>query len=180
MKRMMTLIAAAGLTAAAVAQRQTAPVALLHTETGFELTVPLSSAETAPLFGPEGERAWCGPDWDPQFIHPQPAKDVQGAVFTVQHGALKMVWVNTQLDTDARHFQYVYFVPEMMVATIDVRFTPVDAKLTKVNVVYTRTALSEEGNRHVTEMTEQDKRAGIEWQEMIEKSLARMHSGSRH
>jgi hypothetical protein len=45
MKRSLGLIAAAGLTAAAAAQ--TAPAALLHTETSFELAVVASYAETA-------------------------------------------------------------------------------------------------------------------------------------
>jgi hypothetical protein len=43
-------------------------------------------AKAAPLFGPEGERAWAGKHWNPEFIHPQPARDVEGAVFTIQHG----------------------------------------------------------------------------------------------
>jgi hypothetical protein len=177
MKRYLGLIAVAGLSAAAVAQ--TAPAAPLYAETSFELAVPASYAETAPLFGPIGERVWAGPDWDPHFIHPQPAKDIQGAVFTVAHGPLTTVWINTLFDADGRHFQYVYFVPEMMVTMIDVRFTPVDAKLTKVHVVYTRTALSEEGNRHVAAMTDQDKRAGTEWQQMIGKYLSGREGSAR-
>ncbi len=48
----------------------------------FVIRAPLSRA--APLFGPEGERCWAGQHWNPQFLYPQPGKDVEGAVFTVQ------------------------------------------------------------------------------------------------
>ena len=56
--------------------------------------------------------------------------------------------------------------------TIDVRFTPVDADHTQVNVVYTRTAVKPEANKQVAAMTEVDHRAGEEWQSAIDIYLA--------
>ena len=50
------------------------------------ITVDLPYAEAAPLFGPEGERAWAGKHWTPHFLYPQTRHDEQGAVFTIQHG----------------------------------------------------------------------------------------------
>jgi hypothetical protein len=127
---------------------------------------------TASLFGPNGERAWAGEDWQPEFIHPQPPSDVEGAVFTVRHGPLNAVWVNTLFDLEGRHFQYVYFLAEVMVTVIDVRFKPADADSTEVNVVYTRTALAPQANQDVISMSEVDKRAGKEWQQAIDSYLA--------
>jgi hypothetical protein len=145
---------------------------LMHTSTHFELTVHASLADTVPLFGPEGERPWAGKHWDPQFIHPQPAHDEAGAVFTVKHGPYSAVWVITEFDVASRHFQYAYFIADLMVTTIDVRFTPLDATTTHVNVVYTRTAVTPAGNAHVAAMTNDDKGAGKEWQEAIDQYLA--------
>ena len=54
-------------------------------------------------------------------------RDAEGVVFTIQHGPTKAVWVNTLMDTEARHFQYVYFIPEIMVTVIDVRFKLISA-----------------------------------------------------
>jgi hypothetical protein len=147
-------------------------VTLLHLETSFDLLVYAPYPEAAPLFGPEGERAWAGSDWDPVFVYPQPARDQQGAVFTVHKGSATTVWVNTLFDREARHFQYVYFMPEIMVTVIDVRFDPVDADSTDVHVNYTRTALTIEGNEHVAAMNEHDKKAGTEWQQAIDGYLA--------
>jgi hypothetical protein len=149
-----------------------APETLMHTSTHFEVTVHASLADTAPLFGPEGERAWAGKHWNPQFIHPQPAHDEAGAVFRVNHGPFSAVWVITEFDIAARHFQYAYFIADLMVTTIDVRFAPLDATTTRVNVVYTRTAVTPAGNEHVAAMTEGDKGSGKAWQESIDQYLA--------
>ena len=43
------------------------------------------SKQTAPLFGANEERKWA-PDWKPQFVYPNPARDQQGMVFQVAHG----------------------------------------------------------------------------------------------
>jgi len=166
------ITAAAALGTSALAQSASPSPQLLRTQTAFDLTVRLPYAEAAPLFGPEGERAWAGKHWDPQFLYPQPAHDEQGAVFTVQHGPSTAVWVNALYDLDTRHFIYAYFIPGIMVTTIDVRFAPTDANTTEVRVLYTRTALTAEGNGHVTAFTDADKSAAHDWQQAIDASLA--------
>ena len=175
MKILSLIVGIAGVAVPALAPTTTAaPAPLLHVSTSFDLVVHASYAKTAPLFGPGGERAWAGKHWSPEFIHPQPARDEEGAVFTIQHGPYKAVWVNTQFDLNARHFQYVYFLPDIMVTVIDVRFNSAGADVTGVNVVYTRTALTAEGNEHVTAMSEGDKSAGKDWQKAIDEHLARL------
>ena len=71
-----------------------APVALAHVSNSFHFLVHAPLGRAAPLFGPEGERVWAGEEWNPQFLYPQPAKDVPGAVFTVQQGDRKSVWIS--------------------------------------------------------------------------------------
>lgn len=163
--------AAAALTAAAVGQSAASPQ-LLRTQTAFDLTVRLPYAEAASLFGPEGERSWAGKHWNPRFLYPATPHDEQNAVFTVQHGPVTALWVNTLFDVDARHFIYAYFISGIMVTTIDVRFTPTGAKTTQIHVVYTRTALTAEGNGHVTAFTASDRTAAHDWQQEIDTYLA--------
>src|SRR5271166_4025515 len=99
MKAMIVLFGIAASAFPALAQTSPAPPeALMHVSTSFDLVVRAPYAKTAPLFGPEGERAWAGKHWNPEFIHPQPAADIEGAVFTVRHGPVKAVWVNTLFD----------------------------------------------------------------------------------
>jgi hypothetical protein len=132
----------------------------------FKLSAPLK--RTAPLFGPEGERCWAGQHWDPQFLYPQPAKDIHGAIFTVQHGSLKSVWVNTLFDLSGGRIQYVSFIPDALVSTVDVRLTALKRAITGVEVTYTRTALSAAANDHVHALAASDSKSGPQWQEAIQ------------
>ena len=165
-----TAMSGAAVIAASALTQSPAPQ-LLRTQTAFDIIVRLPYTQAAPLFGPEGERPWAGKHWDPQFLYPRPAHDEQGAVFTVQHGPVTAVWVNTLFDLKARHFIYAYFIPGIMVTTIDVQFTPVDSGSTSVHVLYTRTALTPEGNDHVTAFTNTDKTAAKDWQQSIDTYL---------
>jgi len=169
------LVGIAGLALPALAQTTTAQQ-LLRASTSFDLVVDAPYAKAAPLFGPEGERLWAGKHWNPVVLYPQPAADTEGMVFTIQHGPWRAVWVNTLMDAAARHFQYVYVIPEIMVTVIDVRFKMISADATGVNVVYTRTALTMEGNEHVSAMSDDDKRAGKEWEQAIGAYLAQEKS----
>jgi hypothetical protein len=144
---------------------------LARVSNSFMLLVKATYADTATLFGPSGERVWAGDDWDPKFLYPRPERDVEGAVFTVQHGSHRSVWVNSVRDIEARHFQYVYFIADALVTVIDVRFTPVDAAATKVDVTYTRTALNPDANGHVHSLGEQDSASAPEWQAAIDRYL---------
>jgi hypothetical protein len=144
-----------------------------HVRNSFELTVHAPYKVAAPLFGPEGERSWAGADWDPQFIYPHPPKDSEGAVFTVKHGSHQSTWVNTGFDSDRRHFQYVYFVDNVMVTVINLRFRPIDTGETRVSVVYERTALRPEANDDVQKLGAADQGNGKRWEKAINDYLAR-------
>ena len=143
----------------------------------FQVNAPLSQA--APLFGPEGERSWAGEHWNPEFLYPQPgsnaasgaSRDIQGAVFTIQHGALASVWVNTIFDLSAGRMQYVAVIPDRMVSVVDVRLRSATAATTAVEVTYTRTALDPSLNEEVTAHGNQDRESGAEWEKAIEASL---------
>jgi hypothetical protein len=145
---------------------------LLHASTSFDVVVRAPYEKTWPLFGREGERAWAGKHWNPEFVHPQPAADVEGAVFNIAFGAHQAVWVTSRFDVETRQFQYVYFIPGLLVTVIDVRFQPDRDNTTHVNVVYTRTALSPEGNEHVAKLHENDQASGKQWQGEIDEYLA--------
>jgi hypothetical protein len=135
----------------------------------FQLAAPLARA--APLFGPEGERCWAGKHWDPHFLYPQPARDTEGAVFTVQHGPHTSVWVNTVFDLTGGRMQYVAFIPGAVLSVIDVHLTPVDASHTTIEVTYARTALDPDANDDVTAMGADDRDSGPGWQHSIEACL---------
>jgi hypothetical protein len=55
---------------------------MAHVSNSFSFTVDAPLRDAAPLFGPEGERAWAGEDWKPQFVFPTPPRDVEGSART--------------------------------------------------------------------------------------------------
>lgn len=140
---------------------------LAHVSNSFTFTVHAPVQRAALLFGPNGERNWAGEHWDPQFLYPVPAQDVEGAVFTIQHGPHKVVWVNTLFDMEHGRMQYVYFMPDRLATTINVRLQPVDSGNTRVDVTYIRTALQPDANEQVWEMGEHDKASADEWANSI-------------
>src|SRR6267154_1494118 len=116
-----------------------------HVRTEFEFMVHAPYSAAAPLFGPEGEKAWASDSWHPHFVYPQPARDIEGAVFQVSHGHHHSTWVNTAFDLENGHIQYVYIIPEMMVTVIDLNLSKLSAskpsaESTHVRVAYERTA----------------------------------------
>jgi hypothetical protein len=143
----------------------------VHVRTEFELTVHASYLVAFPLFGPDGERSWAGPDWDPQFVHPNPAADIQGAVFTVKHGGHEAVWLNTVFDAEGRRIQYAYFISDVMVTTINLTFLPLDSVRTKVSVIYERTALNVAANQAVRQFGAADRARGADWEKAINSYL---------
>ena len=138
---------------------------LLHTRERFSVTAMAPLAIAWPLFGAEAERAWA-PGWDPIFLWPETAADQEGMVFRIKHGARTAVWVNTAMDRVANRIQYAYFIPDVVVTVITLRFTPHD-RITDVEVVYERTALTAEVNHIVEGMAACDRTAGEEWDRQI-------------
>jgi hypothetical protein len=144
--------------------------------TEFEFTVHAPYEVAAPLFGPEGERVWASDSWNPGFVYPQPARDVEGAVFQVSHGHHRSTWVNTAFDLERGHIQYVYVIPEMMVTVIDLHLSKPSAETTDVRVAYERTALSTDMNEHVRQFGEADQKNGKAWGDDIERYLVTQRS----
>lgn len=145
---------------------------LLHRETSFDFVVAQPYDRVAPLFGANGERAWGGADWDPQFAYPQPVEDGSGAVFTTEHSGHKMYWVTPVFDLKKRHIQHVTFMPDAFVAVVDITFPDTPSNSTKVHVAYQRTALSPAFNEHVETMSAHGAHDSTEWQKAIEEYFA--------
>jgi hypothetical protein len=163
------LLLAAGLLHSHLSHRHSAlrNRPMTHAKSEFTFTVHASQAVAFPLFGPEGERPWAGPHWNPQFLYPKPAQDVEGAVFRVRHGHHDATWINTAFDPKAGHAAYTYIIDGKLATRIDVQLTPIDAATTSVRVMYERTALDPSVNEDIGEMAQTDPAQGPEWEKSI-------------
>ena len=146
----------------------------VHTEEKFAFTAKGRMEVVAPLFGAAKERVWS-PGWNPRFIHPLPAADEQGMVFTVAHDQLTAAWVNTEFDLKSGSIQYVYVIPDALVTVITLRLLP-QGDQTRVEVGYDRTALRAEADAHVRHMAEGDRKAGPEWEQQVNDYLQNVGS----
>ena len=145
-----------------------------HTEEKFSFTANAPLAEVVPLFGADKERVWS-PGWNPKFIHPLPAADEEGMVFTVAHDHLKSVWVNTALDLKNGRIQYLYVIPDALATLITLQLKP-DGNQTQVEVEYDRTALSADADGHVRHLAEGDRTSGPEWEKQVNEYLKKVGS----
>lgn len=150
---------------------------LAHTRVEFHFVANGPFEQVAPLFGANEERKWAA-DWNPQFIHPTPARDVPGMVFRVAHGDHSSIWVNTALDLTGGHIQYSYVLNDAMATLIDIHLTRDSAPKTGVTVVYERTALIPEANEHVQHFAKGDGKAEKEWEDSINGYLAKARAGT--
>jgi hypothetical protein len=144
----------------------------VHIATSFQFEVHAPFSRVALLFGPESEKTWAGKHWQPEFLYPRPAKDAQGAVFTVPHGPHKSIWVNTVYDVSGGKMQYVAVIPGIVATIIDVRLNSIHSSQTAVEVTYTRTALDPDANEDIRSLADDDGKSGPEWQTSIERALA--------
>lgn len=140
---------------------------LLHVSNTFEFDLWEPQDQVAPLFGAHRERLWAE-GWDPQFIHPHPAEDIQGSVFRVQRDDGESIWITTLLELQQGHVQYVYFIPDVMAVLINIHLSPGLHSGTHVEVTYERTSLRADANDHVGHLGEQDAKSAEEWRTAIE------------
>lgn len=142
-----------------------------HVVNTFRFVIAAPMAQVAPLFAPEAERRWAGEDWKPVFAYPQPGRDVQGAVWTIRHGSVESVWINTLFDVAGGRMQYVAVAGNHFAMTVDVHVTALQERRTAVEVTYARTALDRSANQHVVELGQRDRESGPEWQHGVETAL---------
>ena len=75
--------------------------------------------------------------------------------------------------------QYVAFLPDTVVFTVDVKLMALNASATSVAVTYVRTALNEMVNGNVEAMGKRDRERGPQWQRDIEGCLTMQHKDTR-
>jgi hypothetical protein len=134
-----------------------------HESAARTLSLRHSADASFPMFGPLGERAWAGDDWQPEVLWSDGPSDSEGMVFRQKNE----IWVNVRLDATARVAEYVRF-GDTVVTRIRVALTPQGTDACTVNVRYDWIAINEAGNAEVA------KRAAtmtIDWEDAVNVAL---------
>ena len=106
-----------------------------------------------PLLTPLGEKARAV-GWEPEMRW-QAAGSGEGTLFVTRStGVGETVWVLETFDAAHLRVAYVHVSPGSLVVEIVVGLSPLPESKTCAEVRYTFTALSEQGNARIAEMTE--------------------------
>jgi hypothetical protein len=137
-----------------------------------EVPVPAGPEEAFPLFSPEGERRWV-PGWDPEILHPAGGDWREGQIFRTREAKEEAVWIVTRLDPARRQVEYHRVEPGRYVARIEVGCVSAAEGETRAEVVYSFIGLSEEGNREIEAMTQEEYQVKMKrWTAWIKDCLA--------
>jgi hypothetical protein len=140
-------------------------------ERAHDFTVELPVAEAFQLFTPEGERAWAE-GWDPRYLQPADGRATRGMVFTTAHGNEDTIWMMVRHEPAQGLVEYVRCTPGSRMGRVLVHCTPLDARRTRVNVVYALTGLTEAGNERIRALDEAHYRQFIDsWEASITRAL---------
>lgn len=97
------------------------------------------------FFTPAGEELWVD-GWRPNYQFPEDGRTEPGMVFTTGSGDDFTVWNLVDFDTQAHYARYARVTPALRAGFVEVRCTAVDAHHTDVQVTYTLTALTDQGD----------------------------------
>ena len=126
---------------------------LMHREHSFRIRLNGSVAEVTALFGPVREAEWS-PEWRPQFIHPLPGAQLEGAVFTTGNDDQLRIWMLNKFDVDAGRVEYAVVTPGLTANQIKIAVVADGDGRSKATITYRHTALTLEGNEQVEKLDE--------------------------
>ena len=166
-----SLLLFAAISAAAVA-KPPAPPARCTSEPASISSCMNPMPKLLQLFGPEGERAWAGKHWNPEFLHPQPAADIEGAVFTIPHGAIQRRLGQHPPSTSTRAIFNTSISCPISWSLSSMSALNPPRRPQPASTSSTREQHHADGNAHVAAMSHGDQSAGKEWQQAIDDYLA--------
>lgn len=137
---------------------------------GFDL--PCSADSAFPLFSAEGERLWIK-EWNPSPIFPDTIEFRRDTLFSQGEGIERATWWTVDVDWDRHRAEYVRVAQESHAAHIVVKVEANGPLHCYVNVEYTVTSLTEDGERALQSFAEDAYAIKMRnWQRQIAEYLA--------
>ena len=119
----------------------------------FEMQVPV--AELFPLFSPEGEKSWV-PGWAYENVMGtcELSEDYVFLTKKHDHETANAIWIVKKYDPRSHFVQYYKIEPEFKIGVVTVTCVELGAARTEVQVTYKYMALSEDGEKFISEFSE--------------------------
>jgi hypothetical protein len=106
-----------------------------------------------PMLCPVRETDWA-PGWDPKFVISESGVMEDGCLFVTPEAMSNAIWITVRHDPDTYYLELLKVVPEHTVCKYEITLASEPRGRTAAEVVFTCTALSEEGVEHLGELTE--------------------------
>ena len=130
---------------------------MIYKREKMQCTVAIKSGidDVFPLLCPERERDWL-PGWDYEMVHSNSGLIELGCIFKSFAEGKTIDWICT---THNKIDHKIYFIQSFntdILGELGLSLSVIDDKTTKMEIIQTRTALNEEGNKLVEEHSEKD------------------------
>jgi len=124
----------------------------------YQQTIDASPERVFPLLCPVREREWL-PGWACRMVYSQSGLAEPGAVFTTAGELGETVWLVSE-HVAPRRVAFVRFQPEGLAVWCEIELAPLDDGRSRVSIVYTYTAVNDQGGTALAALTEEA------WQKM--------------
>ncbi|MGI9544829.1 MAG: hypothetical protein ACR2MX_16315 [Cyclobacteriaceae bacterium] len=121
----------------------------------YEQTINGTIEDIMPLYCPVRELDWCE-NWNPKTVYSNSGLVEKDCIFTTSHGDEDIVWIVTDYDIETGHVEMIYHVPGVLVTKLEIQATPITKEKTKALLTYSKTSLSEKGDKVLEEFTKED------------------------
>ncbi len=112
----------------------------------YRQTINEVPSKIFPLLCPVREADWLD-DWDYKTIYSESGVAELNSVWTTSYWKdSEQTWIITKHDIKNYEIQFARFVPKLVTSVLDLKVIPKDAISSYVDITYTYTSLSEEGN----------------------------------
>jgi hypothetical protein len=123
--------------------------------TSYEQTIYADPVQVFELICPVREAEWLD-GWDYRLIFSESGFAEEGCVFiSRQPGENDTIWLITKRDIEKREIEFVRVTPESRIARLVVAVKQKETNVSRVQITYTFTALCQEGNRILAELTKE-------------------------
>jgi len=118
-------------------------------------TINAEPAMVFPLLCPVKEAQWLD-GWQYHLIYSESGFAEEGCVFsTPQEGEQDTIWIITKHDKDNYEIEFTRFTPDSRTCVLNISVEPQNENTSSVHIEYAYTAISDEGNKFIAELTEE-------------------------
>lgn len=121
----------------------------------YEQTINGTIEDIMPLYCPVKELDWCE-NWNPKAVYSNSGLVEKDCIFITAHGKEDIVWIVTNYDIETGHVEMVYQVTGVLVTKLEIQVTPISKDKTKAVLTYSKTSLSEIGDKVLEEFTKEN------------------------